>query len=411
MPEFFHVLAPNVALQILLARLQARVEAEIVPTRQALGRVTAAAILAPEHLPMFPRSTMDGYSVRASDTFGASESLPAYLDVVGEIPMGQAPHVTLVVGQAAVAYTGGMLAYGADAVVMVENTQAIDATSIEVLRPVAPGENVVQVGEDVRAGEAVVPGGVLLRPQDIGGLVALGLIQVKVRRRPRVAIISTGDEVIPPDLTPESGQVRDINTYTVAALVEQAGGMPCPLGVVKDDYEAQRQAAVEGLSQADVLVFSAGSSVSSRDMTVQVLNSLGEPGVLVHGIAHRPGKPTIVALIEGKPAFGLPGNPVSAMIVFRLLVRPTLYVLMGCTQIPQPKTVRAQLTKNIPSVTGREDHVQVRLSDADGELRAEPVFGKSNLIYTLIRADGVVVVPLDKGGLYAGEEVSVHIYD
>jgi molybdopterin molybdotransferase len=187
--------------------------------------------------------------------------------------------------------------------------------------------------------------------------------------------------------------------------------VPCPLGVVKDDYAAQRQAAVEGLSQADVLVFSAGSSVSSRDMTVQVLNSLGEPGVLVHGIAHRPGKPTIVALIEGKPAFGLPGNPVSAMIVFRLLVRPTLYALMGCTQIPQPKTVRARLSKNIPSVTGREDHVQVRLSDADGELRADPVFGKSNLIYTLIRADGVVVVPLDKGGLYAGEEVPVHIYD
>jgi molybdopterin molybdotransferase len=411
MPEFFHVLAPNVALQTLLARLQVRIEAEAVPTRQALGRVTAAAIVAPESLPAFPRSTMDGYSVRASDTFGASESLPAYLDVVGEIPMGQAPCVTLAVGQAAVAYTGGMLAYGADAVVMVENTQAIDATSIEVFRPVAPGENVVQVGEDIRAGEAVVSGGVVLRPQDIGGLVALGITQVKVCRRPRVAIISTGDEVVAPDVAPEPGQIRDINTYTVAALVEQAGGVPCSLGVVKDDYEAQRQVAVKGVSQADVLVFSAGSSVSSRDMTVQVLNSLGEPGVLVHGIAHRPGKPTIVALIEGKPAFGLPGNPVSAMIVFRLLVRPTLYALMGCTQMPQPKIVRARLSKNIPSVTGREDHVQVRLSDADGELRAEPVFGKSNLIYTLIRADGVVVVPLDKGGLYAGEEVPVHIYD
>lgn len=411
MPEFFHVLAPNVALQTILTCLQARVGAETVPTRQALGRVTAAAIVAPEHLPAFPRSTMDGYAVRARDTFGASESLPAYLDVVGEIPMGQAPRVTLAMGQAAVAYTGGMLAQGADAVVMVENTQAIDATSIEVFRPVAPGENVVQVGEDVRAGDAVVPGGILLRPQDIGGLVALGITQVQVRQRPRVAIISTGDEVVTPEVTPEPGQIRDINTYTIAALVEQAGGIPCPLGVIKDDYEAQRQAAVKGLSQADVLVFSAGSSVSSRDMTVQVLNSLGKPGVLVHGIAHRPGKPTIVALIEGKPAFGLPGNPVSAMIVFRILVRPTLYALMGCTQIPQPKTVRARLSKNIPSVTGREDHVQVRLSDVDGELRAEPVFGKSNLIYTLIRADGVVVVPLDKGGLYAGEEVPVHIYD
>ena len=411
MPEFFNVLAPDVALRTLLDRLQRRVDTEIVLTHQALGRVTAEALLAPEHLPAFPRSTMDGYAVRASDTFGASESLPAYLEVLGEVRMGHAPDITLATGQAAVAYTGGMLAHSADAVVMVENTQTIDATSIEVLRPVAPGENVVQVGEDVRIGEVIVPAGGLLRAQDIGGLLALGMIQVKVRCRPRVAIVSTGDEIVSPDTTPTPGQIRDISTYTIAALVEQAGGVPVPMGGVKDDYEAQRQAAVEGLAQADMLIFSAGSSVSSRDMTVQVLDSFGPPGVLVHGIAHRPGKPTIIALIEDKPAFGLPGNPVSAMIVFHLLVRPTLYALAGCTQVPQPKTVRARLTKNIASVTGREDHVQVRLAYADGELRAEPVFGKSNLIYTLIRADGVVVVPLDQGGLYAGAEVPVQMYD
>jgi molybdopterin molybdotransferase len=411
MPEFFNVFAPEVALQTLLSRLQKRVATETVPTHQALDRVTAEAVRATEHLPAFPRSTMDGYAVRAHDTFGASESLPAYLEVVGEVRMGQAPDITLATGQAAVAYTGGMLAHGADAVVMVENTQKIDATSIEVLRPVAPGENVVQVGEDVRLDEVIVPAGCLLRPQDIGGLLALGITQVNVRCRPRVAIVSTGDEIVAPEATPAPGQIRDINTYTIAALVEQAGGVPIPMGVVQDDYERQRQVAVEGLAQADMLIFSAGSSVSSRDMTVQVLQSLGPPGVLVHGIAHRPGKPTIMALIEDKPAFGLPGNPVSAMIVFRLLVRPTLYVLTGCTQVPQPRTVQARLTKNIPSVTGREDHVQVRLSYIDGELRAEPVFGKSNLIYTLIRADGVVVVPLDQGGLYAGAEVPVQLYD
>jgi molybdopterin molybdotransferase len=411
MAEFFNVLAPDVALQTLLDRLQTPLAAETIPTSRAWGRVTAAAILAPEHLPAFARSTMDGYAVRARDTFGASESLPAYLDVVGEVPMGQAPQITLAVGQTAVAYTGGMLAQGADAVVMVENTQAIDASSIEVLRPVAPGENVIQVGEDVRVGETIVPAGALLRPQDIGGLVALGITHVEVRRRPRVAIVSTGDEIVPPDSAPAPGQIRDINTYTIAALVEQAGGLPVSLGVIKDDYETQRHMAVAALDQADMLVFSAGSSVSSRDMTVQVLNSMGPPGVLVHGIAHRPGKPTIIALIEDKPAFGLPGNPVSAMIVFRILVRPALYALMGCPQMPQPKTIRARLTKNIASVTGREDHVQVRLRHVDNVLQAEPVFGKSNLIYTLIRADGMVVVPLDQGGLYAGEEVTVQIYD
>jgi molybdopterin molybdotransferase len=411
MPEFFNVFAPDVALQTLLDRLQTRLGTEMIPTDQAPGRVTAQAVLASEHLPAFPRSTMDGYAVRARDTFGASESLPAYLEVVGEVRMGQAPDITLATGQATVAYTGGMLARSADAVVMVENTQTIDATAIEVLRPVAPGENVIQVGEDVRIGEVIVPAGGLLRPQDIGGLLALGITQVQVRCRPRVAIVSTGDEIVAPETTPTPGQIRDINTYTIAALVTQAGGVPVPMGVVKDDYEAQRQAAVEGLAQADMLVFSAGSSVSSRDMTVQVLDSLGPPGVLVHGIAHRPGKPTIIALLEDKPAFGLPGNPVSAMIVFRLLVRPTLYALAGCSQVPQPRTVQARLTKNIPSVTGREDHVQVRLSCINGTLRAEPVFGKSNLIYTLIRADGVVVVPLDQGGLYAGAEVSVQLYD
>lgn len=411
MPEFFNVLAPNLALQTLLTRLPGPLAAETVPARQAMGRVSAAALVAAEHLPAFPRSTMDGYAVRAQDTFGASESLPAYFEVVGEVTMGQAPNVTLAVGQAAVAYTGGLLATGADAVVMIENTQAIDATAIEVFRPVAPGENVVQVGEDVRLGEVIVPAGALLRAQDIGGLMALGLTQVTVRQRPRVAIVSTGDEVVSPDRTPEPGQIRDINTYTIAALVEQAGGVPCPLGVIADDYESQRQAALAGLAQADMLVFSAGSSVSSRDMTVHVLNSLGTPGVLVHGLAHRPGKPTIVALIGEKPAFGLPGNPVSAMIVFRILVRPTLYALAGCTQMPQLRTVQARLTRNIPSVTGREDHVPVRLRHTDSEWQAEPVFGKSNLIYTLIRANGVVVVPMDKGGLYAAEEVSVQLYD
>jgi len=410
MAEFFNVLAPDSALQTLIERMPRYLEAEMVPTSQALGRITAEPIVALESLPAFVRSTMDGYAVRASDTFGASESLPAYLDVAGEVPMGQASAITLAAGQAAIAYTGGMLADGADAVVMVENTQQIDATSIEVFRPVAPGENVVQIGEDVRCGEPILSEGSLIRPQDIGGLLALGMTQVRVRRSPLVAIVSTGDEIVAPEAAPGPGQIRDINTYTIAALVQQAGGIPVPLGLIPDDYEAQRQAAVDGLSQADMLVSSAGSSVSSRDMTVDVLDSLGSPGVLVHGIAHRPGKPTIIALVDGKPAFGLPGNPVSAMIVFRLLVRPTLYALAGCLQPPQAPMVRARLTRNIASITGREDHVQVRLFEAEGGLQAEPIFGKSNLIYTLIRAAGIVVVPLDQSGLYAGEEVPVQLY-
>ena len=410
MPEFFNVMAPEAAYQVLREQLSPRVEREVVATDEGLSRVTAEDIRSPEDLPSFPRSTMDGFSVRASDTFGASEGLPAYLDIVGEVPMGGASQIALGAGQAALAYTGGMLAESADAVVMVENTQRLDESTVEVMRPVAPGENVVQVGEDVRTGDLVLPAGHVLRPQDIGGLLALGIVEVAVGRRPRVAIISTGDELVPPRETPGAGQVRDINTYTLGGLVTQSGGVPVGSPLVRDDFDSQRDAAVRALESSDILVFSAGSSVSSRDLTASVVDSLGSPGVLVHGISFKPGKPTIVGVVDGKPVFGLPGNPVSAVGVFDLVVRPTIYLLSGCSEPPPPPTVQARLLRDIASVSGREDHVQVKLVHENGQLSAEPVFGKSNLIYTLVRADGTVTVPLDKGGLYAGDQVSVRLY-
>lgn len=410
MPEFFNVLPPQQALQALLGQLKIEVARERVAVQNALGRATAEDVRSAEDLPAFPRSTMDGYSVRACDTFGASESLPAYFDLAGEVAMGVAPQITLSTGHAATAYTGGMLADGADAVVMVENTQSVSDDAIEVLRPVAPGENVIQIGEDVRAGDLMIPTGLAIRPQDIGALLAVGITEVSVARRPRVAIVSTGDELVPPDQSVTHGQVRDINTYTIAAVVEEAGGIPVVIGLTSDDHDAQRRAALEGIERADVLVFSAGSSVSSRDMTVRVLDNLGSPGVLVHGIAHKPGKPSIVALIDEKPAFGLPGNPVSAMVVFSILVRPTIHALMGIETTETTRGVRARLTKDVRSTTGREDHVQVRLVQHNETIEADPVFGKSNLINTLVQSDGVVVIPLDKGGLYVGEEVFVRLY-
>ena len=412
MPEFFNVLPPAQALQVLLDRLEPRPisPAMDVPIAEALGRVTAQAAHATEDLPSFPRSAMDGYSLRAADTFGASEGTPAYFTIAGEVPMGKPAEVSVGTGDAALAYTGGMLAGGADAVIMVENTQQVDATTIEVIRPVAHGENVVQPGEDVKRGEVILPAGHYLRPQDLGGLTAMGITAVSVAAKPRVAILSLGDEVVAPEVTPAEGQIRDINTYTISALVEQAGGVPLPLGIVKDNYEEQTGAAIRGLDMADVLVISAGSSVSSRDMTAQIIENLGQPGVLVHGLAIRPGKPTVVGLVNGKPAFGLPGNPVSAMVVFDLVVRPTLYHLSGCANPPEPPTVSASLAQDIASTSGREDFVPVRLKEDQERRVAHPVFGKSNLIYTLIRSDGLVHVPLDRGGLYAGEDVSVRLY-
>ena len=410
MPEFFNVLAPDEAFNLLRPMLKAPAGMETLPTSEALGRVTAEDIHSPEDLPAFPRSTMDGYSVRSRDTFGASEGLPAYLDLVGEVPMGEAAGVRLGVGQAATAYTGGMLARGADAVVMVERTQPLDDTAIEALRPVAPGENVVQVGEDVRKGDVILRKGSVIRPQDIGGLLALGITAVKVGKKPRVGIISTGDELVPPDTSIGAGQIRDINTYTIAALVTQSGGIPVPIALAPDDFEAQRGAAVEGLESCDAVVFSAGSSVSSRDLTADVVNSLGEPGVIAHGISIKPGKPTVIGVVDGKPIFGLPGNPVSAMVVFDLLARPSIYCMSGCANIPAQPIAKATLTRDISSVAGREDYVPVRLDCADGVANATPVFGKSNLIYTLVRSDGIVKVPLDRSGLYAGDAVDVRLF-
>ena len=410
MPEFFNVLPPQQALHLLLDRLAPLPSKELILTSDAFLRITAQPVHAPEHLPSFPRSAMDGYAVRSQDTFGASEALPAYLELVGDVPAGRDTLIVLAPGQTATAYTGGPLAGGADAVVMVELTQRAGDATIEVLRPAAPGENVVQVGEDTRQGDLVLPQGHLIRPQDIGGLLGLGVTQLPVTPRPRVAIVSTGDELVSPQMLPGPARVRDINTYTLSAQVSACGALPISAGLVPDDYEVQLTAAQEGLSLADVLLFSAGSSVSSHDMTVDIIAALGQPGVLFHGISFKPGKPTIGAIVEGKPVFGLPGNPVSAMVVFDMLVRPVLYALAGCSEPPPRATATARLTRDIPSQSGREDYVPVRLISHNGALTAEPVFGKSNLIYTLVRADGMLRVPLDAGGVYAGQQVTVTLF-
>ncbi len=421
MPEFFNVLPPDEARELLFRQLTAVLPAETIATQQANGRVLATAVTAPHALPQFRRSTMDGYAVRAADTYGASESLPAFLQVVGEVPMGQSAAVALGVGQAAIVHTGGMIPETADAVVQIEQTQTVSGErllvngyrfpfEIEVLRAVAVGQNVLQVGEDVRLGAEILPAGHSLRPQDVGGLLALGLTAVSVVRRPRVGILATGDEVIMPEETAVPGQIRDINSYTVAGLVEQAGGVPIQGGIIPDNVDALATAAANLLAETDMLVMSAGSSVSVRDMTVQVIDGLGQPGVLLHGVATRPGKPTIVAAVGHKPVLGLPGNPVSALIQFDMFGVPAIYRLQGVQTMPRRGLVWARLGQNIASESGREDYVPARLQDSAEGLLAIPVFGKSNLIYTLVNADGLIKIPLNKGGLLAGEWVEVRLF-
>ncbi len=407
--ELFQVLAPEAAWERFRDHLHPRVRTERVRTEDALDRVLAEDIVAPHDLPLFRRSTVDGYAVAAQDTYGASPGLPAYLTVVGEVPMGKAPTVDIGVGEAAIVHTGGMLPDSADAVVMLENTQPVEDGGIEVFQPVAPGENVIQVGEDIRQGDPVLPRGHRLRPQDIGGLMALGITEVSVAVPPKVAIISTGDEVIPPEQMPGPGQVRDINSYTLSALTLRAGGIPWRLGIIPDRAEALREALRRAKAEADIIVLSAGSSVSARDMSAQEISALGRPGVLVHGVSTKPGKPTILAVCDGTPVVGLPGNPVSAMVNFARFVTPVVHLWLG-KQPERVCTVEARLARNVPSVAGREDVIQVRLEEREGDLWAVPVFGKSNLIYTLIRSDGYFVIPLDSNGVAEGSVVEVYLH-
>lgn len=433
MPEFLRLLPPDEARELLLSRLKRpALGSESLATEISLDRVVAADIVAPHPLPEFKRSTVDGYALLAADTHGASDSLPAYMILHGEVPMGGSAGTRVLTGQCALIHTGGMIPEGADAVVMLEHTQVARRTSqeagdaeppvaaeIEVLRPVAAGENVIGIGEDVRTGQVVIPRGTRLRPVEIGGLMALGLTKVTVVRKPRVAIISSGDEVVSPEQRPGPGQVRDVNAYTLAAAVTGWGGVPAFYGIIPDQPALLEQAATKGLSEADCLIISAGSSASARDRTAEVINRLGVPGVIVHGVNTRPGKPTILGVCDGKPVLGLPGNPVSALVNAYLFVLPILNSLLGLPTGRPQSSARARLMVNLQSEAGREDWWPVRLRAAESaeahltpsspgvRWLAEPIFGRSNLIFTLVAADGLIRIAAELTGLAAGSEVDV----
>ncbi|RPJ50387.1 MAG: molybdopterin molybdenumtransferase MoeA [Chloroflexi bacterium] len=416
MPEFLQLLPPTDALAVLLNSLPVMIPpVEEVNTNQALGRVTGGAVVSPEPLPAFSRSTVDGYAVRARDIFGASETLPVYLSLAGEVPMGGVPAFSLSAGQAALIHTGGMLPEGADAVIMIEHTQVARPGAVEALRAVAPGENELRSGEAVAAGPIVLFAGTCLGPAEIGGLMALGLTRIPVVTRPRVAILSSGDEVIEPEQTPRPGQVRDINSYTLSALVEQHGGCPQRYGIIPDRREALEQVLRRALGECDVVIITAGSSASTRDLTAEVIDTLGPPGVLVHGVNVKPGKPTILAVCQdlaggsAKPVIGLPGNPVSALVIAGLFVVPVVERLLGVNPNRPRPLVPARLSVNLPSQAGREDWIPVKLVKNAAGYTAEPIFYKSNLIFTLAQADGMLLIPPDATGLEAGAVVEVFI--
>lgn len=409
MSEFLELLPPAQALNLFLDQCEFSPQSETVPLEDAVGRVTAESVISSFALPSFARSTVDGFAVRAVDTHGASETLPAYLKLIGEVPMGGTPDFELGRGECAIIHTGGMVPEGADAVVMVEYTQEARPGEVEILRAVSLGSSVLQPGEDVQAGDEVIGRGVQLRPAEIGGLAALGHAGVNVAVRPKVAIISSGDEVVPPGGPLSAGQVYDVNSYSLHSLIEQAGGEAVRYGILPDDAQAFKSAAERAKKECDLVIFTAGSSVSVRDLTATTIDELGQPGVIVHGVSVRPGKPTILALADGVPVIGLPGNPVSALVIARIFVAATIQKMVGLhTSRPKP-AITAKLMLNLSSQAGREDWIGVKLTQSAEGYTAEPVFGKSNLIFTLANADGLMKIPAAANGIAAGEMVEVEL--
>jgi molybdopterin molybdotransferase len=403
--EFFRTRTVGEALAGF--RPDRRTSAEPVPLSRALHRVPAAPVTAAHPLPGFARSTVDGYAVRAADTYGVSEALPGYLTVAGAVRMGTEPDLAVGPGMAAAMPTGGVLPAGADAVVMAEYTQQAMPGTIEVVRPAAPGDGVVRADEDAAAGTELVPAGRPLRAQDLGMLAAAGVTSVTVHARPRVTIFSTGDEVVPPGTAVlRPGQVRDATAAALAAMVTDAGGEPVPGGIVPDDPAALAAALRAALATSDLIVVSAGSSVGVRDETAGVVAGLGPPGIWAHGLAVHPGKPTLLAEAGQVPVIGLPGNPRSALVIFRLLGIPLVRLVGGCTRPPPEPVQRARLARDLPSAAGRLDVVQVQLRDG----LAAPVFGLSALLSVLTAADGYLMVPEEATGLDAGTEVEVTLY-
>ena len=406
MKEFFKVKTIDQALEYRDQFEPVRIED--IPLSEAVGRVLATDIRSDIDLPDFARSIMDGFAVRGSSTFGASEGNPAYLNLKGTVAMGESSNLAVGPGEAVRISTGGMLPAGADSVVMVEHTEAIDETTIEVYRSVAPGQNMIAVGEDIKKGETALAGGSRIRPQEAGMLAALGCQSVTVFKKPIIGIISTGDEIVPVQETPGPGRIRDINTYTLLGLVQQMGATALAYGIVHDDYQALLAKCTRALAECDMILVSGGSSVGARDFTIDVISAMPDSDILFHGISISPGKPTILARVQNKAFWGLPGHVVSAMVVFSRIVKPFIEQINGLSAgAGKNSRLTARLSRNLASAQGRVDYVRVRLVQKAGENWAEPILGKSGLINTMVKADGLIEIGMNTEGLDQGAEVAV----
>lgn len=385
-------------------------KAETIGLREACGRYLAEDVCSDIDCPSFRRSVVDGYAVRGADTFGVSESVPVFLDLIGSVEMGAEIKTIVEPGQTVYVPTGGMIPDGADAMVMVEHTDLMGDRMIVINKPAAPNSHIMNIGDDFKAGEKFFSKGHRIEAKDIGLLAACGKAKLSVYRKPKLTIISTGDELVEPGTKPGPCQIRDINAYAIAAFAEAAGAEILSLSIISDEYKNYREAVSKALEKSDMVVISGGSSAGKKDLTAQVIDSMGKPGVITHGLAIKPGKPTIIGIFtdsgETKSVIGLPGHPLSSIIVFDVVINGFLKKYYLGNEEKQ-KTMTAVMTENVHSGAGRETYQLVNLTRAESGWLAEPIRAKSGSISQLAKADGYVVIGTDSEGVLAGQTVDV----
>ncbi|MEM2146431.1 MAG: molybdopterin molybdotransferase MoeA [Candidatus Jordarchaeaceae archaeon] len=406
MRGFQEYIKVNDALSKIMPRIK-RTEPETIPVIESLGRIIYEDIYSPRDIPHFDRSAMDGYAVIAEDTFGASQHRPVKLKVVGEMKVGKPPNIKVSRGEATQIATGAPIPPKADAVVMVEYTSLIDG-EVEIYSPVTPGQNISKIGEDVKKGQKVISSGKQIRPQEEAMLLQCGITEVRVAKKPRVAIVSTGNELVDIHISPEPGQVVNTNCYTLASLVRIYGGEPKILGIFPDEQEEIEKAIDEALKY-DMGVFSGGTSVGKYDYLPSLLQKRGE--LIFHGVATRPGSPAAFSFIEGKPMFSLPGYPVATMIAFTVFVAPTIRKMLGAEKLDPRVFIEAKMSRKVASTLGRRDFVRVKIEETDKGILAVPLrAGGSGVISSMVNADGIVEIPENVEGINEGEIVKVALF-
>jgi molybdenum cofactor synthesis domain-containing protein len=353
---------------------------------------------------------MDGYAVIAEDTYEASIFNPILLKIIGKNPIGEEPKVYLNHGEAVEVSTGSPLPKNANAVILLEWTKKVSEDLIEVYHSVHPWENVTRIGDDLRKGEVVLKKGVKLLPQDIGVLKVLGLEKIKVFKKPKVALISTGDELVESIKDLKPFKVIDVNKPILTGMIIESGGEPLDLGLAKDDFNEIKMKIKEGLEKADMIVLTGGTSVGEKDLVPEAINSLGFPGVISHGIAIRPGGATCLGVLNGKPVFGLSGYPVAAIIGFKLFVKPLIQIFLGSSQDLMVK-LRVKAARRIPSPPGVKSFVRVIIKKFEKNYLAEPISTSgSGILSSIVKANGIIEIPEESEGIEEGEEVEAYLF-